>query len=84
MRGSRKPEKIQGLIHYTCLNYDTQPRHIKDKIDRLCRIAGGAYSDALKDLLLHGHRYTCERIAMDHYCSANTLWAARRRFYDLW
>ena len=84
MRGCKKSEREQGLIHYTCLDYKNQPRWMQQKIDRLCLQAGGQYASALKTLLLNADRWTCERVAMDYYISANTLWAARRRFYNMW
>ena len=84
MRGCKKPEREQGLIYYTCLDYRNQPKHIQQKIDRLCLVAGRQYAAALKELLTRGDRVTCERVAMDHCCSANTLWAAKRRFFNLW
>lgn len=79
-----KTPREQGLIYYTCLNYDRMPEETQQKIDRLCKEAGKHNADALKDLLLHGDIYSCERIAGRHYCSANTLLTARRRFYELW
>jgi len=84
MRGCKKPEKVQGLIFYTCLDYRNQPKHIQQKIDRLCLAAGGQYAAALKEFLLHADRRSPDGIAMEYYCSANTLYAARRRFYNMW
>ena len=84
LKGCKKTEKEQGLIYFTCLTYDTQPKRTREKIDQLCRAAGGQYEDALKEFLLKADRYKCERIAAEHYCSPNTLWACRRRFFNMW
>lgn len=79
-----KPRKEQALIYYTCINYDKMDACTRQKIDRLCAAAGGAYAAALKDLLLHADKITTEGVAMRHYCSPGTLWTARIRFFNMW
>ena len=51
LRGVALPEEKQGLIRYSCLTYKEQPRHIQNKIQRLCREVGGAYQAALWDVM---------------------------------
>lgn len=80
----KKPRKEQALIYYTCINYHKADKKTRNKIDRLCAAAGGAYADALRDLLIHADTVTTEGIAIKHYCSPGTLWTARIRFFNMW
>lgn len=81
MRGCRKPEKVQGLIYYTCINYSTQPAHIRKKIDRLCASQGNI-GKALREWITTGASATY--ISQKWYWSESALYAARRRFFDEW
>ena len=51
LRGVDLPEEKQGLVRYICLNCDSQPKRIQDKIQRLCDDVGGAYSAALREVM---------------------------------
>lgn len=82
LRGIPLPEEKQGLVRYTCLNYRDAPKHTREKIQRLCREAGGAYSAALWELMCT--RETIVSIALRHHVSESTLYRARREFYVRW
>ena len=82
LRGVALPEEKQGLIRYSCLTYAEQPRHIQNKIQRLCREVGGAYQAALWDVMCSKSSITS--IAMAHHVSETVLYELRRRFYERW
>ena len=82
LRGVALPEEKQGLIRYSCLTYKEQPRHIQNKIQRLCREVGGAYQAALWDVMCSKSSITS--IAMAHHVSESVLYELRRRFYERW
>lgn len=82
LRGVALPEEKQGLIRYSCLTYKEQPRHIQNKIQRLCREVGGAYQAALWDVMCSKSSITS--IAMAHHVSETVLYELRRRFYERW
>lgn len=82
LRGVALPEEKQGLIRYSCLTYKEQPKHIQNKIQRLCREVGGAYQAALWDVMCSKSSITS--IAMAHHVSETVLYELRRRFYERW
>lgn len=82
LRGVKLPEAKQGLIRYTCLNYEEQPLRIQEKIDGLCRECGGPYGAALKEVMCSQRRITS--IALSHYVSETALYRMRKEFYEAW
>ena len=82
LRGVHLPEEKQGLIRYSCLTYKDQPKHIQNKIQRLCREVGGAYQAALREVMCSKNSITS--IAMAHHVSESVLYELRRRFYERW
>ena len=82
LRGVRLPEEKQGLIRYTCLNYDSQPEWMREKISRLCEECGGGYSAALLEVMTT--RRSMTEIALRHFVDESTLYRARKRFYESW
>lgn len=82
LRGIRLPEEKQGLIRYTCLTAEEQPKWIREKIQRLCKQCGGAYSDALSDVMCTKDSIT--EISMRHSVSPELLYRLRKRFYETW
>lgn len=82
LRGVALPEEKQGLIRYSCLTYKEQPKHIQNKIQRLCREVGGAYQAALWEVMCSKSSITS--IAMAHHVSETVLYDLRRRFYEAW
>ena len=82
LRGVRLPEEKQGLIRYTCLNYGVQPKWVKEKIQRLCRVCGGEYFHALFEVMTT--RRSITEIAMDHAVSESVIYKCRKAFYEKW
>lgn len=82
LRGVRLSEEKQGLIRYTCLNYDSRPKWEKEKIDRLCEKCGGEYSCALFEVMTTRRRVA--EIALTHSVSESVLYECRKAFYESW
>lgn len=82
LRGVPLPYERQGQIYFTCRNYTTERKYIRDKIDRLCVSAGGEYAPALKELLLSGR--STREVALRWHVTEETLNRCRRRFYVEW
>lgn len=82
LRGVRLPESKQGLIRYTCLDYDDQPARIQEKIERLCRQCGGPYCAALREVMCSQRSITS--IALRHCISESALYRMRKEFYEAW
>ena len=82
LRSVRKPKRVQGMIYYTCLNYDRQPQRMRRRIEELCRQAAGEYAGALFAFMTTEQSWAqiCSRYAI----SSSTLERCRRRFYELW
>lgn len=82
LRGVSLPEEKQGLIRYTCLTYRDQNAHIQKKIRRLCNEHGGLYGAALWEVMCTMESVTS--ISIRHHVSENTLYNARKAFYESW
>ena len=82
LRGVPLPYEKQGLIYFTCRNFEHQPKHIQDKIERLCRQCGGEYCAALFELLTTDA--TVPAVAMRHFLSEDALSRLRKGFYCSW
>ena len=82
LQGVSLTEEQQGLIRYTCLNYDGQSKKIQKKIQRLCDEVGGAYSAALWDVMCTKKSITY--IAQKHFISESELYRKRKKFYESW
>ena len=82
LRGVSLPEEKQGLVRYICLNSDSQPKRIQEKIQRLCDDVGGAYSAALREVMCG--RKSITAIAREHYVSETQLYRMRKEFYEGW
>ena len=75
-------EEKQGLIRYTCLTYDEQPKRVQQKIRRLCAECAGVYSAALFDVMCTKKSITA--IALAHRVSESQLYRFRQAFYRVW
>jgi glutathione peroxidase-family protein len=77
-----KSYDAQGFIYFSCKNYRCQTQAMKDRIDRLCKSAGGEYAPALKEYMTTDAdwRGVCDR----YYIAHSTLDRIRTRFYDMW
>lgn len=82
LRGVPLPKEKQGLIYYTCLNFDSAPEYTRRKILRLCGVAGGEYAEALFMLVTKDRSIT--ELALKCNVSEETLRIVRRRFYTMW
>jgi hypothetical protein len=83
LKGVSVPYKRQGLIYFTCVNYQQQPQWMQRKIDKLCQVCGGEYAEALKALMTEdGARV--DGVAMRYHVSEGTLIRCRKRFYEEW
>ena len=82
LRGVDLPEEKQGLVRYICLNCDSQPKRIQDKIQRLCDDVGGAYSAALREVMCG--RKSITAISREFFVSESKLYDMRKVFYEKW
>ena len=82
LRGVALPEEKQGLVRYTCLNYQDQPKWIQEKIQHLCAQCGGAHQRALFDVMTT--RRGIVEIAMENNVSESVLYERRKIFYESW
>lgn len=83
LRGVNRPEKVQGMIYYTCKNFERQPKHIREKIKRLCKECGGEHEEALF-VLLTRENVSVPWIERNYYVSDSVLYERRKRFYERW
>lgn len=84
LNGVDLPYEQQVLVYAICKNYETMNRTTQKKILRLCEECGGIYAAALFQLVTSKDDKNVERVAMDHYMAATTLYDIRRRFYEAW
>ena len=83
MRGVNRPKREQGLIYYTCLNYDKQPKHIQEKIRRLCRECGEEHEQALFAMLTR-ENISWQWLEQEYHVDNSTLYRRRQKFYERW
>lgn len=82
LRGVDLPEEEQGLIRYTCLTWRKQPIRVQRKIQRLCLKCGGVDRAALWEVMCTEE--SVRSVALRHYVSEQTLYNARKKFYETW
>lgn len=82
LRSVIKTYDEQGEIYFLCRRYAHQPAYIQQRIDRLCKQAGGEYAVALFAFLCTGT--TWQSVCDSYHVSQDTLRRARDRFYDMW
>ena len=80
MRGVHLPYRTQGLIFFTCLNYQTQPPDVQHKIVNACLEVGKDNYQALFEFLTTDHG--AQELALKHYIDATQLYRLRREFYE--
>ena len=84
MRSVRLPYKRQGLIYFICLNFDTQPPDVRERVRLLCREVGGEHSAALLEVLRRGATGALfSEIAKRHFVDETWLYRLRRKVYEL-
>lgn len=79
-RGIKLSYEQQGLVYFTCINYKSQPKWMREKIDKLCRQIGGMHADALKQVMTTGR--SVRQISLECYISESVLYELRREFYE--
>lgn len=82
LRGVSLPEEKQGLVRYTCLTYQEQPKWVQEKIQRLCANCGGEHQRALFAVMTT--RRSIAEIAAEHNVSESVLYERRKIFYERW
>lgn len=82
-RSIKVPYRRQGLIYFTCINMQTQPKAIQDKINRLCSEVGGEDSGALFELLTT-EDVSVTYIANKYFVNEKKLYKMRKSFYEKW
>lgn len=83
LRGVRVPYRVQGLIYFTCINYDKQPKAVQEKIRRLCREIGGEYEKALFTMMTR-ESITADQLEREYYVSDSWMYKKRVEFYERW
>ena len=82
-RWIKLPYIKQGLIYFTCINYNEQSQEVKNKINTLCSEIGKESEKALFELVTNEHA-TITGIAMKYYISERQLNRMKRKFYERW
>lgn len=83
LRGVNRPHREQGLIWFTCLNYEKQPKEIQEKIRKLCNECGGEHAEALFTLVTR-ENVSVPWIERKYHVSDTTLYKRRKDFYERW
>ena len=83
LRGVNLTYREQGLIWFTCVNYDKQPKAVKEKINRLCKLYGGEHEKALFALLTR-ENVSIQWLEQTYHVNATTLYKRRVKFFHGW
>ena len=85
MKNLNIPYKRQGLIYFTCLNYDTLEEKQQERIIQTCiKTSPEHYQSLFKYLTADTTEYAPWRIERDLCISPNTLHRLKRQFYKNW
>ena len=82
-RGIKLSYNKQGLIYFTCMNYNDMPKHIQDKILRLCEEVGKEHSETLFAVVTDSNK-SIRSLALENHISETQLYYYRRKFYEVW
>lgn len=82
-RGIHLPYNKQGLIYFTCVNYDDMPDDVRKKIRTLCIDVGNEHANALFDLVTDSEK-NIRDVAGEYHISETQLYYYRRKFYENW
>jgi len=83
MRSVRIPYKHQGLIYFTCLNYDSLAPELQEKVRNICYEVAGEYFYALFQVVKYGAVGALfSEVARTHCVDEGTLYKLRRKFYE--
>lgn len=87
-RGIGVPYLKQGLIYFTCLNYENLPVRMQAYIRRLCRTCGKSHAKALFELMTKEgksmRRIVTEGRMMGEKISETALYRCKKAFYEGW
>lgn len=84
MKGINVPYNKQGDIYFTCVNFDSKPKKVQNKICYLCNKVAKEHSNALFAMLTEVDRKNVHAISMQHYISERQLYYYRKKFYESW
>lgn len=82
-RGIHIPYNKQGLIHFTCMNYNDVPKHTQEKIERLCDEVGKEHSKVLFAVVTDNNK-SIRSLALEYHISETQLYYYRKKFYEAW
>ena len=82
-RGIHIPYEKQGLIYFTCVNYNDMPEDIQNKVSDLCNEVGKEYADVLFEVVTSSKR-SIRSISIENHVSESLLYRYRKRFYENW
>ena len=83
LRGVNRTHREQGLIYFTCMNYDKQPKAVQEKIRRLCKECGGPHEEALFALMTR-ENISVPWLEQNFFVSDSVLYEKRKKFYERW
>lgn len=81
LRGVNIPYRAQGLIWFTCVNLERQPKAVRDRVRRICEEVGGEYADALFCFLTR-ENVSAAWIERNYYVGHSLLYAKRVKFFE--
>lgn len=81
-RGIRLNYNKQGLIHFTCLDWKSQPKEIQDKIFDLCQDIGREDAQALEEIVTT--EKSIVEISLKYHLNEKYLYKMRKLFYERW
>ncbi len=83
-RGIKIPYNKQGLIYFTCVNYNDMPEDVQEKIKKLCDDIGGKeYAEVLYKVVTDSNK-SIRSLAMEYHISETQLYHYRKKFYEMW
>lgn len=82
-KGIKLPYNKQGLIYFTCMNYDDMPEYIRQKIRNLCYDVGKQHCEVLFRVLTDSNE-TIRSLAFKYHISETQLYYYRKKFYEAW
>ena len=82
-RGIHIPYNKQGLIYFTCMNYEEMPKRTQDKILKLCKEVGKEHSAVLFAVVTDSTK-SIRSLSMDYHISETQLYHYRKKFYEEW
>lgn len=82
-RGIKLSYNKQGLIYFSCMNYNEMPEHIQHKIRCLIWEVTTEHCEALFKVLTDSNE-TIRSVAFKYHISETQLYHYRKKFYEMW